>query len=153
MCTKKKHICMHIYASIHTYLKHTDNNCASQFDFYRVSTTISLISGSRDNYWYEFFKGFIYLVLDRGEGRERKKERNINVWLPLTWPPRGIRPTTQACALPGNPTGNPLIHSVCSIYWATPARALAWLLKPCQTIYIYAELLFYVCHFLLSLMF
>ena len=28
-----------------------------------------------------FFKDFIYLLLERGEGR--KRERNINVWLPL----------------------------------------------------------------------
>ena len=33
------------------------------------------------------FKDFIYLFLERGEGREKKKERNINVWLPLMHPP------------------------------------------------------------------
>ena len=38
-----------------------------------------------------FFKDFIYF-LERGEGREKERERNINVWLPLvhlllgTWP-------------------------------------------------------------------
>ena len=26
-----------------------------------------------------FFKGFIYLLLERGEGREKKRERNIDV--------------------------------------------------------------------------
>ena len=31
-------------------------------------------------------KDFIYLFLDRGEGREWE-ERNISVWLPLTPPP------------------------------------------------------------------
>ena len=36
-----------------------------------------------------FFKDFIYLFLDRGEGREIKRERNINVWLPLMHPPTG----------------------------------------------------------------
>ena len=36
--------------------------------------------------------------------------RNINVRLPLTWPPLGTLPTTQAHALTGNRTGNPLIH-------------------------------------------
>ena len=30
------------------------------------------------------FKDFVYLFLDRGEGREKERERNINVWLPLT---------------------------------------------------------------------
>ena len=33
-----------------------------------------------------FFKDFIYLFLERGEGREKERERNINVWLPLTCP-------------------------------------------------------------------
>ena len=36
-------------------------------------------------------------------------ERNID-WLPLTRPQLGIWPTTQACALTGNRTGDPLIH-------------------------------------------
>ena len=58
-----------------------------------------------------FFKGFIYLFLERGEGREKERERNINVWLPLTWPPLGTWPTTQACALTGNQTSDPLVHS------------------------------------------
>ena len=29
------------------------------------------------------FFSFIYLVLERGGGREKERERNINVWLPL----------------------------------------------------------------------
>ena len=28
---------------------------------------------------YNFFKDFIYLFLERGEGREEERERNINV--------------------------------------------------------------------------
>ena len=40
-------------------------------------------------------KDFIYLFLDRGEMREKERERNINVWLPLTWPPLGAWPATQ----------------------------------------------------------
>ena len=51
-----------------------------------------------------------YLFLERGEGREKERERNINVWLPLACPLLGIRPTTQACALTGNQTCNPLVH-------------------------------------------
>ena len=38
----------------------------------------------------------IYLLLERGGGREKERERNISVWLPLTWP------ATQACTLTGN---------------------------------------------------
>ena len=50
-----------------------------------------------------FKKDFIYLFLERGEERER----NVNVWLPLMWPPVETWPTTQACALTGNGTGDP----------------------------------------------
>ena len=35
------------------------------------------------------FKDFIYLFLERGEGKEKEWERNIHVWLPLTCPPTG----------------------------------------------------------------
>ena len=55
-----------------------------------------------------FFKDCIYLFLDRGEGWEKERERNINVWLPLTHPLLGTCPATQACAL--NHTGDPLVY-------------------------------------------
>ena len=32
-------------------------------------------------------------------GREEERERNINVWLPLTRPLLGTWPATQACVL------------------------------------------------------
>ena len=58
-----------------------------------------------------YFKDLFYLLLEREEGREKEKERNINVWLPLmcffyleTWP------TTQACVLTGIQTGHPLVR-------------------------------------------
>ena len=35
------------------------------------------------------FKDFIYLLLDREEGREKERERYINVWLALACPPTG----------------------------------------------------------------
>ena len=44
-------------------------------------------------------KDLIYLLLERGEGREKERERNINVWLPLARPLLGTWPATQACAL------------------------------------------------------
>ena len=69
------------------------------------------------------FLDFIYLFLERGEGREKEREKNINMWLPLMWPPLGTWPATQACGLTGNRTGGPLVRSPCSIHWATPARA------------------------------
>ena len=51
---------------------------------------------------------FIYFQREGREGKER--ERNINVWLPLTYSPLGTWPTTQACSLTGNQTCNSLIH-------------------------------------------
>ena len=56
-----------------------------------------------------FLKRF-YLFLERGEGREKERKKNINVWLPLTCPLLGTWPVTQACALTGNQTGDPLVH-------------------------------------------
>ena len=53
-----------------------------------------------------FLKDFIYLFLERGEGREKERERIINVWLSLTCPLLGTWPETQACALTGNRTGD-----------------------------------------------
>ena len=43
--------------------------------------------------------------------REREgRERNINVWLPLTCSLLGTWPATEACALTGNQTSHPLVH-------------------------------------------
>ena len=56
-----------------------------------------------------FLKYFTYLFLDRGEGKEKEKDRNINVWLPLACPRLETWLATQACALTGNRTGNPLV--------------------------------------------
>ena len=56
-----------------------------------------------------FFKDFIYLFLDRGEGREKERERNVSVWSPLERTPPRIWPATQACALPRNRTSDPLV--------------------------------------------
>ena len=40
---------------------------------------------------------------------EEKKERNINVWLPLVCPLLGTWLATQACSLTGNPTNDTLV--------------------------------------------
>ena len=44
-----------------------------------------------------FFYDFIYLFLEKGEGK--KKEGNISVWLPPPFPLLGTWPATQACVL------------------------------------------------------
>ena len=59
-----------------------------------------------------FFLKIIYLFilfLERGEWREKEMERNINVWLPLVYPLLRTWPATQAFALTGNQTSNPLV--------------------------------------------
>ena len=43
-------------------------------------------------------------------GREGGREGNINVRLPLMHPLLGPLPATQACALTGNQTDDPLVH-------------------------------------------
>ena len=45
-----------------------------------------------------FKKDFIYLPLEGGEGKEKDRERNINVWLPPTGLLLGTWPATQECA-------------------------------------------------------
>ena len=51
-----------------------------------------------------FFLIRFYLFIFR-----EARERNINVWLPLACPLLGTWPETQACALTGNRTSDPLI--------------------------------------------
>ena len=64
----------------------------------------------------KLFKNFIYLFLERG-GREGEREgENISVRLPLMWLPLRSWPATQACALTGNQTRDPLIHTLSSIH-------------------------------------
>ena len=55
-----------------------------------------------------FKKDFIYLPIEGGEGKEKDTERSISVWLPLSHPLLGTWPATQACALTGTRTGDPL---------------------------------------------
>ena len=79
------------------------------------------LTGTSVNVSIKFsFKDFIYFVLERGEGKEKERERNITAWLPLMRPLLGDWPATQACALTGNRTidlsvcgkmPNPLRHT------------------------------------------
>ena len=58
----------------------------------------------------ELFGVFLrfYLILEKGEGKEQERDRNINVCLPLMCPPLGTWPSTRA--LTGNRTGDSLAH-------------------------------------------
>ena len=60
-------------------------------------------------YFFIYFKYFTYLFLERGEGKEKERETNISVWVPIMCPLLGTWPATQACALTGNLTGGPLV--------------------------------------------
>ena len=75
---------------------------------FKIGPLEGLLSPKSD--FFIFFKGFIYLFLERRDKREKERERNINVWMPLVCPLQGTWPTTQACALTGNGTSNPLVH-------------------------------------------
>ena len=72
----------------------------------KTCTGMFIIARNKQN---GFFLRF-YLFVFRERGREGERERNINVWLPLTRPLLGPQPAFQPCALTGNQAGNPLIY-------------------------------------------
>ena len=89
----------------------------SHFDYFRTQFLHVVCFQVKKVYYFKklfvyrylcihIFKDFIYLSLERGEGREKERERTINVWLPLERPPLGPCRATQACALTGNQTGD-----------------------------------------------
>ena len=58
-----------------------------------------------------FFKLRFYLFIFREVGKGgRRREWNINVWLPLAHATLGNWPATQACTLTGNQTSDALVH-------------------------------------------
>ena len=44
---------------------------------------------------FHFLKILFIYFLERGEGRKKERERNINVRLPLMCPQQGTQPATQ----------------------------------------------------------
>ena len=70
-----------------------------------ISTLLFMLTVSS---WHLLFLQRFLKFTFRERGREG--ERNVNVWLPLACPLLGTWPTTQACALTGNRTGDPLVH-------------------------------------------
>ena len=69
-----------------------------------VSAYLFLI---RSHSFFFFLERFYLFILERG--RERIREGNINVWLPLTRSLLGTWPTIPACALTGNRTSDPVV--------------------------------------------
>ena len=53
---------------------------------------------------------FNILFIFKQRGGEGEREGNSSVWLPLTRPALGTWPATQACALTGNQTSDPLVR-------------------------------------------
>ena len=80
--------------------------------------------------WVCFFVGVIYLFIFReGKGgRKRRRGTSMCGCLSRTHPLLGTWPETQACALTGNRTSDPLVHRLHSVHWATPAGAWVWFL-------------------------
>ena len=70
-----------------------------------------------------FFKDCLYLFGERREGREKERcGRNMDRLLIVCTQP-GAEPTTQACALTGNPTSHLSLCRTGPSHCATPARA------------------------------
>ena len=100
----------HAELSVNAFSKKNLLICASYKRFSLGGGSKVREKGVKEAFLFFFFnKDFIYLFLDRGEGREKERERNISVWLPLVHPLLGTWPATQACALTGNRTCNPLV--------------------------------------------
>ena len=78
---------------------------------------------------YFFSEDFVYLFLERGEGREKERERNTIVWLSLVCPVLGTWPTTQACALTRIRTSDPLAHRPALIPPTHTSQGRVWVYK------------------------
>ena len=109
----KKNACDKILSSTHRY-KHYAWKFLISIKSYLIKYFFSILFNIfllfyylKDSCTFNFFKSF-YLFLQRGEGRKKEGERNINVWLPLARPLLGTWPTTQASAR----THDPLVHSL-----------------------------------------
>ena len=92
---KEKEVLIHIMACMSLESTVWSEWCLIQKNKYCMVSFIYFLN------IYIFFRG----------GREGERERNINVWLPLTRPLLGTWPTTHTCALTGSQTRNPLVHS------------------------------------------
>ena len=111
-----------IFETLMTGGKRTVANFTRSFQTFVQGYTCHLSSHFTD--LNNFFKDFIYLFSERGKGREKEKERNINVWenrsVVPCMPQKGAWPATQVCAPTGNwatnlsvcrPALNPLSHT------------------------------------------
>ena len=77
--------------------------------FIPINPVISLVEIYYNKITKSFFSQKILFIF-RQRGKRGGRERNINVWLPLTCPLLVTWPTTQARDLTGNWTCDPLVH-------------------------------------------
>ena len=95
------------------FLPHSWPKRDCKINIYSAVTMCHEVFQVLHRYWtfYFFFKRvYLFILRERGEGREKVKERNISVWLLLPHPLLGTWPATQACALTGNRTEDLLVH-------------------------------------------
>ena len=83
---------------------------AAATQFTLISTLMALCREMVEAPFFLFFFQILFLFVFRERGGEKERQRNINVWLPLSRPLLGTWPTTQGCALTGNQTSDPLVH-------------------------------------------
>ena len=83
--------------------------CGGLQDFKSCFTSYLLCGLDLNSLCIIFFKKKRFLKIYFKEGKGERKERNLSVWLPLLRLPLGTWPTTQACALTGNGTDDPLV--------------------------------------------
>ena len=106
--TSQYEICHRACFWLYFPLQHCNSN--STFKVHEAKTDKDK-SKNRQIHNQSWKKNFvIYLFLERGAGREEERERNIDVWLPLTRPLLGTWPATQACALTGNQISSLLVQ-------------------------------------------
>ena len=105
----------HIHAHLHTLYSHTRILCNNNWPDieWHVSRDGWSLEGNSliKSYLFLFFKDFIYLFLERGERRETERERHQCVVTSHMHTLLGTWPATQAWALTGNRTGDPLVGS------------------------------------------
>ena len=65
-----------------------------------------------ENYTALTIKKILFIFRERGEGREKHRERNISVWLPLVHPPLGTWPATHPSALTESRTSDALVRKL-----------------------------------------
>ena len=97
-------VCVHGYVCVCMYISVCIHHCLLGFSPEALATQIPPCSRvSPGDFLFSFSLDFIYLFLERGEGREVQKERNINM--------QEIHPSVAShTAMTGDPVHNSGMH-------------------------------------------